>query len=65
MRSFMEAHGMFPRAGGMMLCAVSGGKDSTQMETINKYLKYVPADKVTLEKLNKFRTKVGNLEICL
>ncbi|WP_226800804.1 group II intron reverse transcriptase/maturase [Aliarcobacter butzleri] len=38
---------------------------STQMETINKYLKYVPTDKATLEKLNKFRTRVGNLEICL
>lgn len=38
---------------------------STQMETINKYLKYVPIDKVTLENLNKLRTKVGNLEICL
>ena len=38
---------------------------STQMETINKYLKYAPTDKVTLEKLNKFRTRVGNLEICL
>lgn len=38
---------------------------STQMETINKYLKYVPTDKVTLENLNKLRTKVGNLEICL
>jgi len=38
---------------------------STKMETINKYLRYVPTDKVTLEKLNKFRTKVGNLEICL
>ena len=38
---------------------------STQMETINKYLKYVPVDKVTLENLNKLRTKVGNLEICL
>lgn len=38
---------------------------STQMETINKYLKYIPSDEITLEKLNKFRTKVGNLEICL
>ena len=38
---------------------------STQMETINKYLKYVPVDKVTLENLNKLRTKVGNFEICL
>ena len=38
---------------------------STQMETIYKYLEYVPSDKVTLEKLNKFRTKIGNLEICL
>ena len=38
---------------------------STQMETINKYLKYAPTDKVTLENLNKLRTKVGNLEICL
>ena len=38
---------------------------STQMETINKYLKYVPTDKVTLEKLNKSRTRAGNLEICL
>ena len=38
---------------------------STQMETINKYLKYVPTDKVTLENLNKLRTKVGNFEICL
>jgi group II intron reverse transcriptase/maturase len=38
---------------------------STQMETINKYLKYVPADKVTLENLNKLRFKAGNLEICL
>ena len=38
---------------------------STKMETINKYLKYVPTDKVTLEKLNKSRTRAGNLEICL
>jgi group II intron reverse transcriptase/maturase len=38
---------------------------STQMETINKYLKYAPTDKATLENLNKLRTKVGNLEICL
>lgn len=38
---------------------------STQIETINKYLKYISTDKVTLEKLNKFRTKIGNLEICL
>ena len=38
---------------------------STQMETINKYLKYAPTDKVTLENLNKLRAKVGNLEICL
>ena len=38
---------------------------STQMETINKYLKYAPTDKVTLENLNKLRTKVGNFEICL
>ena len=28
MRSFMEAHRMFPRAGGTVLCAVSGGRDS-------------------------------------
>ena len=38
---------------------------ATQLETINKYLKYLPTDKVTLEKLNKFRTKAGNFEICL
>ncbi|MBP9565938.1 MAG: HNH endonuclease, partial [Sulfurospirillum sp.] len=38
---------------------------STQSETISKYLKYLPTDKITLEKLNKFRTKAGNFEICL
>ena len=38
---------------------------STQTETIHKYLNYIPTDKITLEKLNKFRTKAGNLEICL
>ena len=38
---------------------------STQMETIHKYLNYIPTDKETLDKLNKLRTKVGNFEICL
>ena len=70
----MECHHIKPRSQGgldnynnLVLITKEVHKliHSTQMETINKYLKYAPTDKVTLEKLNKFRTKVGNLEICL
>jgi len=38
---------------------------STKLETINKNLKYIPTNKDTIEKLNKFRTNIGNTEICL
>lgn len=70
----MECHHIQPRSKGgldsynnLVLITKEVHKliHSTQLETINKYLKYIPTDKITLEKLNKFRTKVGNLEICL
>ena len=70
----MECHHIQPRSKGgldsyknLVLITKEVHKliHSIQTETINKYLKYIPTDKITLEKLNKFRTKVGNLEICL
>ena len=38
---------------------------ATRDETIKKYLNYISTDKITIEKLNKFRTKVSNFKICL
>ncbi len=70
----MECHHIQPRSQGgldnynnLVLITKEVHKliHSTQSETISKYLKYLPTDKVTLEKLNKFRTKAGNFEICL
>ncbi|KAB0619925.1 group II intron reverse transcriptase/maturase [Aliarcobacter skirrowii] len=70
----MECHHIQPRSQGgldnynnLVLITKEVHKliHSTQTETINKYLKYVPTNKIILEKLNKFRTKAGNLEICL
>jgi group II intron reverse transcriptase/maturase len=70
----MECHHIHPRSKGgldsyknLVLITKEVHKliHSTQLETISKYLKYIPTDKITLEKLNKFRTKAGNLEICL
>ena len=70
----MECHHIQPRSQGgldnynnLVLITKECHKliHSTQSETISKYLKYLPTDKVTLEKLNKFRTKAGNFEICL
>ena len=70
----MECHHIQPRSQGgldnynnLVLITKEVHKliHSTQMETTNKYLKYIPSDKITLEKLNKFRTKAGNFEICL
>ena len=70
----MECHHIKPRSQGgidnynnLVLITKECHKliHSTQLETISKYLKFIPSDKITLEKLNKFRNKVGNLEICL
>ncbi|WP_407641250.1 HNH endonuclease signature motif containing protein [Arcobacter caeni] len=60
----MECHHIKPRSQGgldnynnLVLITKEVHKliHSTQMETINKYLKYVPTDKVILENLNKLR----------
>lgn len=70
----MECHHIQPRSQGgldnyknLVLITKEAHKiiHSIQIETINKYLKYIPAEKDTLEKLNKFRTKVSNIGICL
>jgi len=70
----MQCHHILPRSQGgldnynnLVLVTKEVHKliHSTKLETINKYLKYIPTNNNTIEKLNKFRTKIGNTEICL